>query len=294
MSVGGVTTGVLRGLERRCNSPPLAKQRSRTNINVQFAAGFATRVGAIGTGIGVCLPYGMGVQAMGHNPEAGNLIRTNMMLGMIFTESVAVFSSGSSVMRRTEGRHITMAHRVGLWISGVVEMHEEIELQEGVSAVGSDDFTRVVEVWEASVRATHEFVTEAVIEVIRPLVRDGLPYVPHLLGVRESTGQVAGFIGVEDGKVEMLYVHPAWRGQGIGRRLLSYAVTTLGTYELDVNEQNPQAIGFYLRMGFEVVGRSAVDSIGKPYPLLHMRIRRILSRAEPHNACQHTTHRSAR
>lgn len=160
-------------------------------------------------------------------------------------------------------------------------MPEEIQLREGVSAVGPDDYARVVEVWEASVRATHEFATEADIEVFRPLVRDGLPEVPQLLCVRERAGQVAGFIGVQDGKVEMLFVHPAWRGQGIGRRLLSYAVTTLGASELDVNEQNPQALGFYLRMGFEVVGRSAVDSMGKPYPLLHMRTRRPkLSRSD--------------
>jgi len=156
-------------------------------------------------------------------------------------------------------------------------MREEIQLREGVSAVAPDDYARVVEVWEASVRATHTFATEADIEVIRPLVRDGLPDMPHLLCVRESAGQVAGFIGVLDGKVEMLFVHPAWRGQGIGRLLLSYAVTTLGADELDVNEQNPQAIGFYLRMGFEMIGRSAVDSLGKPYPLLHMRVRRAVS-----------------
>ncbi len=156
---------------------------------------------------------------------------------------------------------------------GVVEMCAELQLQEGISAVGADDYARVVEVWEASVRATHAFVTESDIAVIRPLVCDGLPDVPHLLCVRERGGQVAGFMGVEDGKIEMLFVHPAWRGQGIGRRLLSYAVTRLGATELDVNEQNPQAIGFYRRMGFEVVGRSAVDSIGKPYPLLHMRVR---------------------
>src|SRR5260221_14532042 len=152
-------------------------------------------------------------------------------------------------------------------------MREEIQLREGVFAVGPDDYARVVEVWEASIRATHTFATEADIEVIRPLVRDGLPDVPHLLCVRAPAGQVAGFIGVQDAKVEMLFVHPAWRGQGIGRRLLSYAVTTLGADGLDVNEQNPQALGFYLRMGFEVMGRSAVDSLGKPYPLLHMRVR---------------------
>jgi putative acetyltransferase len=170
-----------------------------------------------------------------------------------------------------------MVHGAGVRSAGVIEMCEELQLREGVSAVGPDDFARVVAVWEASVRATHTFVTEADIEVIRPLVRAGLPHVPHVLCVRERAGQVAGFIGVEDGKVEMLFVHPAWRGQGIGRRLLSYAVTTLGARELDVNEQNPRALGFYLRMGFEVVGRSAVDNIGKPYPLLHMRIRRALS-----------------
>lgn len=152
-------------------------------------------------------------------------------------------------------------------------MLEEMQLQDGVSTVGPDDYARVVEVWEASVRATHTFVTEADIEVIRPLVLDSLPNVPHLLCVRERTGQVAGFIGVEGETVEMLFVHPASRGHGIGRRLLSHAVTTLGADKLDVNEQNPQAIGFYLRMGFEVAGRSAVDSIGKPYPLLHMRLR---------------------
>lgn len=153
-------------------------------------------------------------------------------------------------------------------------MREEEQLQEGVSVVGPDDYARVIEVWEASVRATHTFVTEADIEVIRPLVWESLPSVPHLLCVRDRASQVAGFIGVQDKMVEMLFVDPAWRGQGIGRRLLSYAVTTLGAEKLDVNEQNPQALGFYLRMGFEVVGRSAVDSIGKPYPLLHMRVRR--------------------
>ena len=160
-------------------------------------------------------------------------------------------------------------------------MGEEKQLQDGIAVVGPDDYARVVEVWEASVRATHAFVTEADIEVIRPLVRDSLPQVQHLLCVRERSGQVAGFIGVEDGKIEMLFVDLEWRGQGIGRRLLSHAVTALGATELDVNEQNPQAIGFYLRMGFEVVGRSAVDSIGKPYPLLHMRIRGGPSSSQP-------------
>ena len=54
--------------------------------------------------------------------------------------------------------------------------------------------------------------------------------------------------------------------------MLSYAVDEHGATTLDVNEQNDQALGFYLRMGFEVVGRSDLDGLDKTYPLLHMRL----------------------
>jgi putative acetyltransferase len=141
-----------------------------------------------------------------------------------------------------------------------------------ISPVQSEDFSRVVDVWEASVRATHDFVSEDDIQFFRPLVRDGLRAVAQLACVRDERGAVVGFAGVTGVKVEMLFVHPDWRGQGIGRRLLLHAATVFGAQMLDVNEQNPQAVGFYLRMGFEVVGRSELDDFGKPYPLLHMRL----------------------
>jgi hypothetical protein len=51
----------------------------------------------------------------------------------------------------------------------------------------------------------------------------------------------------------------------------------LNADELDVNEQNPQALGFYFKQGFEVIGRSEVDGMGQPYPLLHMRLRQTSS-----------------
>jgi putative acetyltransferase len=150
-----------------------------------------------------------------------------------------------------------------------------MQLQAGIAAVTADDYPRVVDVWQASVRATHHFITEADIAFFRPLVWEALPHMDALLSVRNDDGQVAGFIGVAGRKVEMLFIHPDWRGQGGGKRLLQYAVTTLGATQLDVNEQNEQAVGFYLQMGFDVVGRSARDGAGKPYPLLHMRARSV-------------------
>lgn len=145
--------------------------------------------------------------------------------------------------------------------------------EDRIFAILPDEYPRVVEVWEASVRATHDFVTEADITAFRPIVRDALPRLEVLVGVRSDDGEVAGFLGANGHEVEMLFIHPAFRGQGGGTRLLDYAVDILGATMLDVNEQNPQALGFYLARGFEVVGRSERDGLGKPYPLLHMRWR---------------------
>ena len=146
-----------------------------------------------------------------------------------------------------------------------------MQLQPGIFSVCSDDFPRLVAVWEASVRATHHFVSEADIEIFRPLVRAGLPQIAQLACVRDGDDQVAGFVAVNHGKIDALFIHPAARRQGAGRRLLEHAVTVFGATSLDVNEQNVQAAGFYLHMGFEIVGRSELDGTGKPYPLLHMR-----------------------
>ena len=147
--------------------------------------------------------------------------------------------------------------------------------------VQTEDLPRVVEVWEAFVRATHHFLSEADIELFKPLVREEVHQGVELACVRDSGGQVVGFSGVAEGKIEMLFIDPAWRGRGIGRLLLGHAVNVLGATVVDVNEQNDQAVGFYLRMGFEVVGRSPLDGLGKPYPLLHMRMR---GRAEGDNS----------
>ncbi|GAA3572826.1 GNAT family N-acetyltransferase [Kribbella ginsengisoli] len=139
-----------------------------------------------------------------------------------------------------------------------------------VSEIRPDEYDRAAEVWEASVRATHDFVSDADIEIFRPLVRKGFGQIQHLAGLRDDEGVLVGFAGVEDGKLEMLFLDPAVRGQGGGRLLLHHALTAFGAQTLDVNEQNPQAIGFYLHNGFKVTGRSALDGMGKPYPLLHL------------------------
>ena len=139
-----------------------------------------------------------------------------------------------------------------------------------ISDVRPEEYDRAAELWEASVRATHDFVTEADLDVFRPLVRASFGEIPQLAGLRADDGLLIGFIGVAEGNVEMLFLDPAYRGQGGGSLLLEHAFRSFDATKVDVNEQNPQAVGFYLHHGFRVVARSETDSTNKPYPLLHL------------------------
>ena len=78
-------------------------------------------------------------------------------------------------------------------------------------------------------------------------------------------------MGVEDERLEMLFLSPTQRGIGLGRQLLEYGVRNCGIREVTVNEQNPQAVGFYLHMMFITYKRTDCDEAGDPYPLLNMR-----------------------
>jgi len=143
-----------------------------------------------------------------------------------------------------------------------------------VSPVRADESDRVLEVWEASVRATHDFLTESDIQFFKPLVLGALFGLEKLVCVRDSSEILVGFAGVSQGKLEALFIDPAWRRRGLGRVLAHYAVTVLAAHLVDVNEQNRQAVAFYERLGYVVEGRSEVDGTGKPFPLLHMRTTR--------------------
>lgn len=58
----------------------------------EIGAALAMGLGAIGPGIGIGLIGSKAVEAMGRNPEATGTVQTNMILGIAFAESIAIFS----------------------------------------------------------------------------------------------------------------------------------------------------------------------------------------------------------
>jgi putative acetyltransferase len=129
-----------------------------------------------------------------------------------------------------------------------------------------------VAVWEAAVRQTHHFLSEGDIDFFRPLVREAFEGPLEVACIRDDEGTVLGFAGVAEGKLEMLFVDPACHGRGIGRDLLDHAVAHMAARTVDVNEQNDGAAAFYRRLGAETLGRSELDGMGLPFPLLHLRL----------------------
>ena len=127
--------------------------------------------------------------------------------------------------------------------------------------------------WERSVRATHDFLSEADIVALRPDVAQALDDEWLELWVLADGDDVPiGFMGLAGDDIAALFLGPAQRGRGGGRRLVAHAQGLRGgELTVDVNEQNPAARGFYEALGFVVVGRSPLDDGGRPFPILHMR-----------------------
>ena len=131
------------------------------------------------------------------------------------------------------------------------------------------DTPRLVDIWEKAVRETHLFLTEADIQFYLPQVRD--IYLPALeVWLFENSREAVGLIGLDGNKVEMLFVDPAYHGKGAGKALLSHAQHLKGKLTVDVNEQNPAALAFYLKCNFVKTGRSELDGEGRAFPLLHL------------------------
>ena len=61
-------------------------------MNIEIAAALAMGVGAIGPGIGIGLLAGPALSAMGRNPEAAGIVRTNMILAIVFAEAVSIYA----------------------------------------------------------------------------------------------------------------------------------------------------------------------------------------------------------
>ena len=129
---------------------------------------------------------------------------------------------------------------------------------------------KLLEIWKASVRASHHFLTEADITRLAPQAEGALRHI-ETLWVMEDEQHPIGFMGVQGRKIEMLFLHPGYFRKGLGKTLVERAFRDLNVEYVDVNEQTPDAKKFYERMGFKTFKRNECDGEGNPFPILEMK-----------------------
>lgn len=148
------------------------------------------------------------------------------------------------------------------------------------------------DIWEAAVRDSHDFLTESDLRFFRTQLPPALPAL-EVFGFfnPERPTVPTGFIALDGDKIDMLFIHPDNKHQGCGSRLIDFAIRAKGIRYVDVNEQNPKALDFYQHKGFEVSSRDALDPSGKPFPILHLTLKRAVDTfGETHDKQHDETH----
>jgi putative acetyltransferase len=133
--------------------------------------------------------------------------------------------------------------------------------------------SQVISVWERSARATHHFVAAADFEYYKQVV-DKIDFFSFSVYCLLDRDKVTGILGVEEFKIEMLFIDADFIGQGLGTMLMLFALGELKADKVDVNEQNTNAVNFYMKFGFIKDNRTEKDSEGKNYPVLEMKLLR--------------------
>ncbi len=130
----------------------------------------------------------------------------------------------------------------------------------------------LINIWEPAVIKTHTFLTIKEIENIKKYVPLAIKSVSILL-IAITNKEVIAFIGINNQKIEMLFVKNEFQGLGVGKKLIKYAKNNYNINEITVNEQNKKALGFYKHLGFQEYKRSDLDEEGNHYPIIYMKIK---------------------
>lgn len=123
------------------------------------------------------------------------------------------------------------------------------------------DLKRVMKIWyEGNVEA-HDFIDVSYWD-------RNFGYVSRLIPrsevyVYEINGEIVGFIGVDEGYINGLFVDKQYRGQGIGTKLIAYLLEDYDFLELDVFENNVGAVQYYENRNFKKLREEVNEDLGE-------------------------------
>ncbi|MGN8913634.1 GNAT family N-acetyltransferase [Anaerofustis butyriciformans] len=113
-----------------------------------------------------------------------------------------------------------------------------------------NDLDIILDIWLNGNLDAHNFIN-------KKYFYDNLDYVKEILPKSEiyilkEDNIIKGFIGLNKGYIEGLFIKREYRNQGIGKILIDKAKSLYNVLSLSVYEKNKKALEFYLKRGFEI------------------------------------------
>ena len=123
------------------------------------------------------------------------------------------------------------------------------------------DLKRVMRIWYDGNLEAHDFIPTDYWDRNFGYVSRVIPRTE--VYVYEIDGQVVGFVGVDEGYINGIFVEKDYRGQGIGTRLLAYVSDIYDVIELHVFENNMGAVRFYENRKFMKIDEAPDEDLGE-------------------------------
>ena len=129
------------------------------------------------------------------------------------------------------------------------------------------DINRVADIWLKTNLKAHYFIPEQYWTNNYEVVKEMLPQAE--VYVYEDDKIIQGFIGINDGYIEGIFVSDEMQSCGIGKLLLEYIKNKKARLRLNVYQKNTRALSFYQREGFDIQCERLGDVTGeKEYTML--------------------------
>lgn len=121
-----------------------------------------------------------------------------------------------------------------------------------IRAFEKSDIERVAGIWLETNMEAHRFVPAQYwkenFEMVRGLLMQAQIYVYE----EEKANRILGFIGLNGGYIEGIFVLSEMQSRGIGKQLLDFVKRMKTQLSLSVYEKNAGAVKFYQREGFKI------------------------------------------
>ncbi|MCQ2910582.1 MAG: GNAT family N-acetyltransferase [Clostridia bacterium] len=108
----------------------------------------------------------------------------------------------------------------------------------------------ILGVYEKSIEHLNGVMPKESMEEIKSNTEKMIKNIENLIIVKNDEENIIGFMGCENENLEMLYLHPDYKNQGIGKELINIAINNHNVNKAHIVKINTDGIDFCRHMGF--------------------------------------------